>query len=248
MIAVFAAALRVSSYNKSIIFYVWQRLFQEKRNTQNLFINLFFSSHSEHVCRVWRNTNIEEGSKEEEKNDQKRKKPVISKPAKNIPGWWHVPLCYQPHSATACETMLSNAFYVGPSTRGEKAIEGNSLGPGLGRLAPASPPQPCSAPPVLPTLPVRPGPSVPWWLLPPGHGLYTAGSVEPGSKQDVKRRRKKIAEMNSSRDGTCLKAWNNSWQPWEALLEPGAVFMDSGVTTQLFTNHAAINSCTVCFW
>lgn len=247
MIAVFAAAVRVSSYNKSIIFYVWQRLFQEKRNTQNLFINLFFSSHSEHVCRGWRNTNIEEGSKEEEKKDQKRRKPVISKPAKNILGWRHIPLFYHPHSATACETMLSDAFCVGPSTRGEKATEGNSLGPGLGRWAPASPP-PRPVPPVLPTLPVPPGPSVPWWLLPPGHGFYTAGSVQPGSEQEVKRGRKKIAQMSSSRGGTCLKAWNNSWQPWEVLLEAGAVFMGSGVTTRLFINRAATQSCTVCFW
>lgn len=52
MLAILAAALRVSFYKKPIIFDEWQRLFQEKRNIQNLFINLFFSSYSEHVCRV----------------------------------------------------------------------------------------------------------------------------------------------------------------------------------------------------
>lgn len=78
-----SAALRVSLYKKSIIFNGWQRLFQEKRNIQNLFISLFFSSYSEHVCRVWKNTNIEKRSKEEKKIRRKMKRsssPSLSSP------------------------------------------------------------------------------------------------------------------------------------------------------------------------
>lgn len=85
-LAILAAAFTVSLYKKSII-NGWQRLFQEKRNIQNLFINLFFSSYSEHVRRVWRNTNIEERSKEEKKDQKENEKklltqPVISKTSK----------------------------------------------------------------------------------------------------------------------------------------------------------------------
>lgn len=94
-----SAALRVSLYKKSIIFNGWQRLFQEKRNIQNLFISLFFSSYSEHVCRVWKNTNIEKRSKEEKKDQKKNEKelltqPVISKTSKIFLGGLHIPMFY----------------------------------------------------------------------------------------------------------------------------------------------------------
>lgn len=99
MLAMLAAALRVSLYKKSIIFDGWQRLFQEKRNIQNLFIDLFFSFYSEHVCRVRRNTNIEERSKEAKKDQKEKEKklltqPVISKTSKIFLGGLYTPMFY----------------------------------------------------------------------------------------------------------------------------------------------------------
>lgn len=77
------------------------------------------------------------------------------------------------------------------------------------------------------------------WLA----GCWEGGRVEPGSKIHIKRRRKKTAERSSSKDYSCLKPWNNSWQ---SLLQPSALFMENGFTIKLFIRQAATHSCIVC--
>lgn len=157
-----------------------------------------------------------EGSEEEE--NKLPTQPIISKTDKNILGWLNV-LCFinlivqepvRQSGPTPFRSVLSQegrrkfkAIHLFQELAGELLFD---------HLNPRHHYPPLSSWPL--SLLVA---AATWaWLA----HCWEGKSVEPGSKQNVKRRRKKIVDMNISKGCTCLEAWDNSWQPQRPYYNP----------------------------